>query len=90
MMGIFLDFLILYQVLFSAHAKRSVIISNKNGIHELPHELDIRKSGRIRKISKHGIIIQRPTPAPRRKPLPILAKNCRKIEIRQCTISHEN
>ena len=36
---IFSDFLILYQILFSPHVKRSVIISNKHGIYELPHEL---------------------------------------------------
>ena len=33
------DFLILYQILFSPQVKRSVIISNKHGIYELPHEL---------------------------------------------------
>ena len=36
---IFLDFLILYQIFFSSQVKRSVIISNKHGIYELPHEL---------------------------------------------------
>ena len=35
---IFSDFLILYQILFSPHVKRSVIISNKHGIYKLPHE----------------------------------------------------
>ena len=38
-MDIFLDFLMLYQILFSQQVKRSVIISNKHGIYELPHEL---------------------------------------------------
>ena len=33
------DFLILYQILFSRQVKRSVIISNKHGIYELPQEL---------------------------------------------------
>ena len=36
---IFRDFLILYQVFFSPQVKQSVIISNKHGIYELPHEL---------------------------------------------------
>ena len=31
-------FLILYKILFSPQVKRSVIISNKHGICELPHE----------------------------------------------------
>ena len=38
-MDIFLDFLMLYQILFSQQVKRSVIISIKHGIYELPHEL---------------------------------------------------
>ena len=36
---IFWDFLILYQIFFSQQVERSVIISNKHGIYELPHEL---------------------------------------------------
>ena len=57
---IFWDFLILYQTLFSPQVRSSVIISNKHGIYELPHELrnDLRlsKLGNI-KISKlHKII----------------------------------
>ena len=36
---IFSDFLILYQIFFTPHVKRSVIISNKHGMYELPHEL---------------------------------------------------
>ena len=36
---IFIDFLILYQIFFSLQAKRSVIISNKHSIYELPHVL---------------------------------------------------
>ena len=36
---IFRNFLILYKIFFSPQVKRSVIISNKNGIYELPHEL---------------------------------------------------
>ena len=47
------------QFFLSPKVKRSVIISNKYGIYELPQELpndlrlkDIRKLGNIRKISK--------------------------------------
>ena len=36
---IFRDILIFYQVFFLPHGKRSVIISNKYVIYELPHEL---------------------------------------------------
>ena len=52
---IFREFLILYQIFFSRQVKRSVIISNKQGIYELPYELsneDIGKLGKIGKISK--------------------------------------
>ena len=46
---IFWNFLILYQFFFSPKVKRSVIISNKYGIYEPPHELqndDIFADGR--------------------------------------------
>ena len=36
---IFEDFLTLYQHFFSPQGKRSIIISNKHGVYELPHEL---------------------------------------------------
>ena len=36
---IFLDFSILYQIFVSRQLKRNVILSNKHGIYELPHEL---------------------------------------------------
>ena len=36
---IFSDFLILYQIFFSPQLKWRMIISNKYGIIELPHEL---------------------------------------------------
>ena len=36
---IFWDFLIFYQISSSPLVKQSVIISNKHGIYELPHEL---------------------------------------------------
>ena len=38
MVIIFWDFLIFYEILFSSQVKLSVIISNKNGIYDLPHE----------------------------------------------------
>ena len=36
---IFEEFLILYQIFFSPQVKRSMIISSKQGIYELPHKL---------------------------------------------------
>ena len=52
------------QVFPSPQVKRSVNISNKYGIYELPHELpndlrlkDLKKLGNIRKISKFHRII---------------------------------
>ena len=54
-----------YQIFLSPQVKQIVIISNKHGICELPHELpndlrffkDLRKLGNIKKISNlHGII----------------------------------
>ena len=36
---IFWEFLLLYQIFFSPQMQRSVIISNKHGIYELPDEL---------------------------------------------------
>ena len=38
-MDIFWEFLLLYQIFFSPQVQRSVIISNKHGIYELPDEL---------------------------------------------------
>ena len=39
MMDIFLEFLILYQIFLSPQVKQSVIIIDRHGIYELPHEL---------------------------------------------------
>ena len=36
---IFWDFLLLYEIFFSPQVKRSVIVSNKHGVYELPHEI---------------------------------------------------
>ena len=38
---IFSDFLMFYQIFLSPQVKLIVIISNKHGIYELPHELDL-------------------------------------------------
>ena len=39
MVLIFWDFLMYYEISLSPQVKLSVIISNKRGIYELPHEL---------------------------------------------------
>ena len=39
MVIIFLDFLMFYQIFLSPQVKQIVIISNRHGIYELPHEL---------------------------------------------------
>ena len=36
---LFWDFLSFYQIFFSPKVKQSMIISNKQGVYELPHEL---------------------------------------------------
>ena len=43
---VFEDFLILYQNFFSPQVKRSVIISNKHGLYELPNDLRLRILGK--------------------------------------------
>ena len=42
---IFWDFLILYKILFSPQLKQSVIITNKQGVHDLPNNLRLRILG---------------------------------------------
>ena len=59
---IFWDFLMSYQVLFSAHVKWYAIITYKYGIYELPHELlnnwRVSKLGNIRNVLKlHRMIV---------------------------------
>ena len=44
MVIIFCDFLMFYQISFSLQLKPSVIISNKHGICELPHEAEQLKT----------------------------------------------
>ena len=53
-----------YQIFLSPQVKRWAIITYKNGIYELPHELlddlrlkDLRKSENIRKVSKRQRMI---------------------------------
>ena len=78
---IFWDFLILYQIFFSPQVKRSVIITNKNGICEIPNDLrlrPLRKFGKIRQISKlQRIITQCPVP-PQTEPPPLPPDTSRK------------
>ena len=38
-MEIMWDFFMFYQIFLSLQVKQSTIISNKQGVHELPHEL---------------------------------------------------
>ena len=68
------------KIFVSPQVKLIMIISNKHGIYELPHELlnnlRLGKLGNIKKISKlHRIVTQRPVPPPKKiNPLPTLAK----------------
>ena len=77
-----------YQIFLSPQVKRIVIISNKHGIYELPHELpnDLR-------LMKLGNLYRTIAPSlpPKMKILSILAKECSKIETElfpHCAISH--
>ena len=80
------------QILISPQVKRSVMISNKHCIYELPDELSndlklriLGKSGKIRKISKlHRIIAQRPASSPEMKIPPALAKTCSLLTPPKC------
>ena len=91
---IFWDSLILYQIFFSPQVKQSMILSNKHGIHQLPHKLpndlrfgsqEIRKENleiflKIRK--SVNFINYNPVTSlpPRLKVFSILAENCWKIK----------
>ena len=75
---IFWDSLILYQIFFSSQVKRSVIISNKHGIYELPNELSndlrLRKDQENLKNSEnYNLVASLPLKI---KVLLILVKNC--------------
>ena len=50
---IFGEVLILYQIFFSPQVKQSVIISNKHGTYELPHELP--KELRLTKLNQENL-----------------------------------
>ena len=50
---IFGEVLILYQIFFSPQVKQSVIISNKHGTYELPHELP--KEFRLTKLNQENL-----------------------------------
>ena len=41
------DFLMFYQIFISPQVKRSAIISNKQGVYELPHELPNDRKKRL-------------------------------------------
>ena len=74
------------KISVSPQVKRIVILSNKHGIYELPHELPndlrLKKLGKIKNISKrHRIIACCSVLLPKIKILSILAKISRKIEI---------
>ena len=60
----------IYQIFLSRQVKRCAIITYKDGIyelsHELPNDLSLRKLGNLRKASKtHRTIAQRPVPTPK-------------------------
>ena len=59
---IFWDFLMFYQFFLSPQVKRSVIISNKHGVHELPHELPdnlkLRISGNKENLGKSQNLLE--------------------------------
>ena len=59
---IFWDFLILYQIVFSPRVKRSMSISNKHCVYDLPHELpnDLRLSilGNLERLETYSDFIE--------------------------------
>ena len=90
-----------YQIFLSPQVKQSTIISNEHGIYELPQELpnelklrkDLRKLGKIRKISKAHRIKPSAQSSLQNKTLLTLVQNCWKIEIKtfpHFATSHEN
>ena len=81
-----------YEIFLSSQVKRSVIITNKHGIYELPHELPkdiIRNSENIGAILKLHIIITycpvsttpHPPLPPETKIMPIVTKDFLKTKI---------
>ena len=85
---IFWDFLMFYQFFLSPQVKRSVIISNKHGVHELPHELPdnlkLRISGNKENLGKSQNLLELQTSAKTISQNEIFfnaSKNSRKIDI---------
>ena len=71
-----------YQIFLSPQVKRSAIISNKNGIYKLPHELPNDLRLRILENLKTSLDYSLvPSLTPKLKILLILPQNCCKIEI---------
>ena len=52
------DFLMLYQILLSPQVKRSMIISNKQGLQELPKDLRLTILGNKEKSGKSQNLLQ--------------------------------
>ena len=89
-----------YQILFSQHVKRSPVISNKQPIYELLHELpnnlrlrmlqNYESSKKSQTFIDYNLVSSSP---PKMKILLMLEKTCRKIKIKcfpYFVISHEN
>ena len=98
---IFWDVMIDEKIFFSSQVRRNVIISNKHGIYQLPHELlntlrltilgIIRKYKENSKISKNYSLV--PSLPPKMKIVSILANKCWKKEIELFSyyaVSHNN
>ena len=64
------------RIFLSLQVKGGIIISNKRGIFEFPHELtnNLRKIGRIRKISDFIELLPRAQSSPQNKNLSVLVK----------------
>ena len=64
---LFWDFLLFYQIFLSPKVKQSMIISNKQGVYELPHELPndlrLRILGNKEKLGKSQNLLEWKTSA---------------------------
>ena len=85
----------LYEIFFSPQVKQSVVVSNKHGIYELPHEtrnnVRLRKDQENLKTSYSFNLL--PSLSPKPRIFLMLAKNCWKIEMKVSpyrAISYEN
>ena len=74
-------FLMIYWIFFSPQVKRIMIISNKDGLYELPHELrnnlKLRKYQEDLRSSQNYSLV--PSLPPKMRTLSILTKNCSNI-----------